>query len=30
MGLQFTRIEKNDKAAVEAYVSAHFFSNRKA
>jgi uncharacterized protein (TIGR02266 family) len=30
MGLQFTRIDKNDQAAVEAYVSAHFFSNRKA
>ena len=30
MGLQFTRIDKNDKEAVEGYVSAHFFSNRKA
>jgi uncharacterized protein (TIGR02266 family) len=30
MGLQFTRIDKPSQAAVEAYVSAHFFSNRKA
>jgi uncharacterized protein (TIGR02266 family) len=30
MGIQFTRIEKSDKALVEAFVSAHFFSNRKA
>jgi uncharacterized protein (TIGR02266 family) len=30
MGLQFTRIEQSDQASVEAYVSSHFFSNRKA
>jgi uncharacterized protein (TIGR02266 family) len=30
MGLEFTRIDKSDKALVEAFVSAHFFSNRKA
>jgi uncharacterized protein (TIGR02266 family) len=30
MGLQFTRIDNADQAAVAAYVSAHFFSNRKA
>jgi hypothetical protein len=30
MGLQFTRIDKGDQAAVESYVTAHFFSNRKA
>jgi hypothetical protein len=30
MGLQFTRIDAGDQATVEAYVSAHFFSNRKA
>jgi uncharacterized protein (TIGR02266 family) len=30
MGLQFTRIDKSDQALVEAFVSAHFFSNRKA
>ena len=30
MGLRFTRIDKNERAAVESYVSAHFFSNRKA
>jgi uncharacterized protein (TIGR02266 family) len=30
MGLQFTRIDESDQAALDAYVSAHFFSNRKA
>jgi uncharacterized protein (TIGR02266 family) len=30
MGLQFTRIEASDQALVNAYVSAHFYSNRKA
>jgi uncharacterized protein (TIGR02266 family) len=30
MGLHFTRINKSDQALVEAFVSAHFFSNRKA
>jgi len=30
MGLQFTRIEPADQKALDAYVSAHFFSNRKA
>jgi uncharacterized protein (TIGR02266 family) len=30
MGLQFTRIDKKNKEAVEGYVSSHFFSNRKA
>ena len=30
MGLQFTRIDKSDQALVDAFVSAHFFSNRKA
>ena len=29
MGLQFTRIDPNDQAAIEAYVNAHFFSNRR-
>ena len=30
MGLQFTRIDESDQALVNAYVSAHFYSNRKA
>ena len=30
MGLQFTRIDASDQALVNAYVSAHFYSNRKA
>ena len=30
MGFEFTRIDTSDQALVEAYVSAHFFSNRKA
>ena len=30
MGLEFTRIDAVDRTAVEAYVWAHFFSNRKA
>jgi uncharacterized protein (TIGR02266 family) len=30
MGLQFTRIDASDQALVQAFVSAHFFSNRKA
>jgi len=30
MGFEFTRIDKSDQGLVEAYVSAHFFSNRKA
>jgi uncharacterized protein (TIGR02266 family) len=30
MGLQFTRIDPVDQRAIEAYVTAHFFSNRKA
>lgn len=30
MGLQFTRIDASDQKALEAYVTAHFFSNRKA
>jgi uncharacterized protein (TIGR02266 family) len=30
MGLEFTRIDKTDQATLDAYVSAHFFSNRKA
>jgi uncharacterized protein (TIGR02266 family) len=30
MGLQFTTIDRADQAALETYVSAHFFSNRKA
>jgi uncharacterized protein (TIGR02266 family) len=30
MGLEFTRIDKVDQAAVDAYVAAHFYSNRKA
>jgi two-component system chemotaxis response regulator CheY len=30
MGLQFTRIEPGDQAAVDEFVEGHFFSNRKA
>lgn len=30
MGLQFTRIETADQAAIDDFVRAHFFSNRKA
>jgi uncharacterized protein (TIGR02266 family) len=30
MGLQFTRIDAADQAQVQAFVAAHFFSNRKA
>jgi uncharacterized protein (TIGR02266 family) len=30
MGLQFTQIDRADQIALETYVSAHFFSNRKA
>lgn len=30
MGLQFTRISPSDQALVDAFVSAHFFTNRKA
>ena len=30
MGLQFTRIEPGDRAAVDEFVEGHFFSNRKA
>ena len=30
MGLEFLRIDSGDRQAVEAYVLAHFFSNRKA
>lgn len=30
MGFEFTRILPEDQALVEAFVSAHFFSNRKA
>ena len=30
MGLQFTKIAAADQAQLEAFVSAHFFSNRKA
>lgn len=30
MGLQFSRIETVDQAAVDEFVHAHFFSNRKA
>jgi uncharacterized protein (TIGR02266 family) len=30
MGLEFTRIDKVDQAMVDAYVSRHFFTNRKA
>ena len=30
MGFEFTRIRPEDQALVEAFVSAHFFSNRKA
>lgn len=30
MGLQFTSIDPEDQAELEAFVSAHFFSNRKA
>jgi len=30
MGLEFTRIEASDQALVNAYVGAHFYSNRKA
>ena len=29
MGLQFTRIDARDRAAIEQYVHAHFFSNRR-
>ncbi len=30
MGLQFTRIDTADQAAIDDFVRAHFFSNRKA
>jgi uncharacterized protein (TIGR02266 family) len=30
MGLQFTRIDASDQAELDAFVSSHFFSNRKA
>lgn len=30
MGLQFTRIEPSDRTAIDEFVRAHFFSNRKA
>jgi uncharacterized protein (TIGR02266 family) len=30
MGLQFTRIAPSDQALVDAFVTSHFFSNRKA
>jgi uncharacterized protein (TIGR02266 family) len=30
MGLQFTRIDAADQAGLDAFVSTHFFSNRKA
>jgi len=30
MGLQFTRIEVADQSAIDEFVRAHFFSNRKA
>lgn len=30
MGLQFTRIELADQSAIDEFVRAHFFSNRKA
>jgi len=30
MGLQFTRIELVDQSAIDEFVRAHFFSNRKA
>ena len=30
MGLQFTRIAPSDQTLVDAFVSAHFFTNRKA
>jgi uncharacterized protein (TIGR02266 family) len=30
MGLQFTRLEDADQAAVDAFVQAHFFSNRRS
>jgi uncharacterized protein (TIGR02266 family) len=30
MGLQFTRIDAADQTALDAFVSSHFFSNRKA
>jgi uncharacterized protein (TIGR02266 family) len=29
MGLQFTRIDAKDRDAIESYVNAHFFSNRR-
>lgn len=30
MGLQFTKIDEGAQAAIEAFVQAHFFTNRKA
>jgi uncharacterized protein (TIGR02266 family) len=30
MGLQFTRLERDDQAAIADFVQSHFFSNRKA
>ena len=30
MGLQFTSIDPSAQAAIDAYIQAHFFSNRKA
>jgi uncharacterized protein (TIGR02266 family) len=30
MGLQFEKVEPHDQAAVDAFVDAHFFNNRKA
>ena len=30
MGLQFTRIDEDDQAAIDDFVQSHFFTNRKA
>lgn len=30
MGVQFTRVSRDDEARIDEYVRAHFFSNRKA
>lgn len=30
MGLEFTRLEAGDEAAIDGFVQSHFFSNRKA
>jgi hypothetical protein len=30
MGLQFERVDPSDQQAIDTFVDAHFFSNRKA